>query len=96
MKYLYTNSLFQTVDNVSEALFYGVEMGEIEKTEITDFILKQQGNPGTYANTFAPTGNDFNQNLVLFTGEKIRTNAGRSHMIGEEASRILRLIGGQN
>jgi hypothetical protein len=30
-----------------------------------------------------------NRDLVLFTGEKIRTNAGRRHMMGEEGSRIL-------
>jgi hypothetical protein len=58
--------------------------------------LNQQGKPGTYADTFAPTEYDISQNLVLFTGEKIKTKAGRSHMIGEEASRILRLIGGEN
>ena len=96
MKYLNKNSLFQTVDNVSEALFFDLKIGDNEKNEIVDFILKQQGKPKTYADTFAPTEIDLKQDLILFTGEKITTNAGRCHMIGEESSRILRLIGGQS
>lgn len=96
MKYLNTGSLFQTIDNVSEALFFGFGISDKEKAGIVDFILNQQGKPRTYANTFAPTKNDLKRDLVLFTGEKVKTNAGRSHMIGEEACRILRLIGGQN
>ena len=96
MKYLDINSLFKTVDNVSEALFFDLEISTNEKKEITDFILNQQGKPRTYADTFAPTENDLKHDLILFTGEKINTNAGRSHMIGEEACRILRLIDGQN
>ena len=77
-------------------MFYGEKMSEKEKAGIIEFILSQQGKPGTYADTFAPTEHDFNCSLSLFTGERIKTNAGRSHMIGEEASRILRLIGAQN
>jgi hypothetical protein len=96
MNFLDANSLFQTVDNVSEALFFDLEIGDNKKTEIADFILNQQGKPKTYADTFAPTEIDLKHDLVLFTGEKIKTNAGRCHMIGEESSRILRLIGGQS
>ena len=96
MNYLDTNSLFHTVDNVSEALFFNLKIDNNEKTEIVDFILNQQGKPKTYADTFAPTEIDLKQDLILFTGEKIKTNAGRCHMIGEESSRILRLIGGDS
>jgi len=96
MDYLDTNSLFRTVDNVSEALFFDFEIRDNEKTEIVDFILNQQGKPKTYADTFAPTEIDLKQDLILFTGEKIKTNAGRCHMIGEESSRILRLIDGES
>jgi hypothetical protein len=96
MNYLDTNSLFQTVDNVSEALFFNLEIGDNEKFKIVDFILNQHGKPKTYADTFAPTEIDLKHDLTLFTGEKIKTNAGRCHMIGEESSRVLRLIGGQS
>jgi hypothetical protein len=36
MKYLDRSSLFQTVDNVSEALFYGWEIADEKKAGITD------------------------------------------------------------
>ncbi len=96
MDYLDTSSLFKTVDQVSEALFFNLEISDNEKASIADFIVHQQGKPNAYANTFAPTEWDLNHDLRLFTGETIRTNAGRRHIIGEEASRILRLIGGQD
>jgi hypothetical protein len=93
MKYLDKNSLFQTVDNVSEALLYDLKIDTDEKIEIADFILNQQGKPKTYADTFAPTENDLKHDLILFSGERIKTSAGKCHMIGEEASRILRKLG---
>ncbi len=93
MSYLNTNSLFETVDNVSEALFFQKEITGDEKNGIIEFIIRQQDHPLAYYNTFAPTEQDMKGDLVLFTGEKIKTKAGRRHMIGEESSRILRLIG---
>jgi hypothetical protein len=92
MKYLDKNSLFKTVDNVSEALLFALEIDNNEKAEIADFIINQQGKPRTYANTFAPTENDLKQDLILFTGERIKSSVGKCHMIGEEASRILRKL----
>ncbi len=92
MKYLDKNSLFNTVDNVSEALLFNLKIDNNEKTEIADFIVNQQGKPRTYANTFAPTETDLRQDLVLFTGDKIRSVVGKCHMIGEEACRILRKL----
>ena len=91
MKYLDSSSLFQTVDNVSEALLFGLNIREKEKNEIADFIIHRQVKEA-YAGTFAPTEYDSNHQLILFTGEKIKTRAGRYHMIGEEASRILRKL----
>ena len=96
MKYLDPNSLFQTIDNVSEALFFDFEIGDHDKKEVVNFILSQQEKPQTYADTFAPTEYDLQHDLVLFTGEKIKTQAGRRHMIGEEACRIIRVIGMSN
>jgi hypothetical protein len=90
MEFLDKNSLFKTVDNVSEALLFDLRIDSDETIEIADFIVNQQGKPHAYANTFAPTETDLKNDLVLFTGEKITTGAGKCHMIGEEASRILR------
>ena len=91
MKLLDTNSLFQTVDNVSEALLFGEEISLYEKSDIAKFIISRQVDEA-YAGTFAPTEYDSKQDLVLLTGERIKSGAGRYHMIGEEASRILRKL----
>jgi len=92
MQYLERNSLFITVENVSEALLFDLKIDKNEKAEIADFIISQQGMPRAYANTFAPTEMDIKQDLILFTGERIKSVVGKCHMIGEEASRILRKL----
>jgi hypothetical protein len=92
MQYLDKSSLFHTIDNVSEALLFGLEINENEKYKIADFIVNQHEKPRAYANTFAPTDIDLKHDLILFTGEKIKTGAGKCHMIGEEACRILRKL----
>ena len=96
MKYLDTNSLFHTVDNVSEAILFGLDIDRDEKIQIADFIAGRQGKPNAYAGTFAPTENDLKQDLVLFTGDKIKSRIGKCHMIGEEACRVLRKLDVQN
>jgi hypothetical protein len=96
MKYLVNKSLFKTIDNVSEALMFNLKIDTDEKFKISDFIINQQGKPYTYADTFAPTEVDLKNDLMLFTGEKIKTTAGKCHMIGEEAARVLRRLGLKN
>lgn len=92
MKYIVEDSLFQTIDIVNDALFYNEEIPVQEKQEIAKFISDRQGEPLSYAESFAPTENDMQHDLFLFTGERITTSAGRRYMIGGEASRILRLM----
>ena len=92
MKYLNTNSLFQTIDNVSDALMFGFAIDRDEKFKIADFVISRQGEPYAYADTFAPTEYDLRQDLILYTGEKIKSRVGKCHMIGEEACRLLRKL----
>jgi hypothetical protein len=92
MKLLDRTSLANTIDNVSEALLFEMDIADNEKQEIASFIAEQHYKPGAYANMFAPSERDMQRDLILFTGEKIKTNAGRRHMIAEEASRILRKL----
>ena len=92
MNLLNQYSLAKTIDNVSEALLFGNTITVSEKSGIADFILNQHLQPGNYANTFAPTKTDLQEDLVLFTGEKIKSRAGKCHVLGEEASRILRKL----
>jgi hypothetical protein len=92
MVYIDKTSLAKTIDNVSEALLFSFIIDETEKTEIASFLVEQHFAPGAYANMFAPAEKDMKRDLVLFTGEKIKSNAGRCHVMGEEASRILRKL----
>jgi len=86
------NSLAGTIDNVSEAMLFGKAIGKKDKTAIAEFIADQHGKPYSYANMFSPTEEDMKRDLVLFTGEKIKSGAGKCHVIGEEASRIIRKL----
>lgn len=70
---------------MNDALFLGREIA----AEDTDFILSRQGLPGSYRGLFAPSPGD--RPLRLFTGEKITTGAGSSHILGEECMRVLAL-----
>jgi len=96
MEYLDPFSLAATIDRVSEALFFSYEIDLNERQRITDFLVNRHYAPGAYANMFAPTEMDMKQDLVLFTGEKIKSSVGRRHMLGEEASRVLNKLGINN
>jgi len=91
MEYLDKTSLFKTIDNISEALLFDLKIPENEKLKVADFIIGQQ-HSGAYANTFAPTDIDLKQDLILLTGDKIKSRVGKCHVIGEEASRVLRKL----
>ena len=80
MKYLNSTSLFETIDKVSEALLFDLEIDYDEKLKIADFIATQQGKPNSYANTFAPTETDLLQDLILFTGERVKSRVGKCHI----------------
>ena len=92
MKYLDKKSLFLTLDNISEAILLNQEVDYAEKLQISNFIINQQGKLTAYADTFAPTYNDLMGDLILFTGERIKSKAGKYHIIGEEACRVLRKL----
>ena len=91
MSLLHRQSLGQTVDSISEPLFFGRRIPESERKLVAPWIAHRQGLPGSYANTFAPTEKD---TLVfhLFTGEAIRTRVGIAHILGEETCRVLSLL----
>ncbi|MBN2261563.1 MAG: hypothetical protein JW735_01545 [Prolixibacteraceae bacterium] len=96
MRFLDSTSLANTIENVSEALFFGFEIAENEKQAIAVFLVSRHHAQGAYGNMFAPTNKDLKRDFLLFTGEKIRSNAGRRHMMGEEASRTLHKLGLKN
>jgi hypothetical protein len=89
MKLLNNNSLAETVDAVNDALFFGKIIPQKQKAEIAEWIASRQGIKGSYWGMIAPTENDFETGIRVFTGEPIRTGAGTSHILGEEASRLI-------
>ena len=93
MSLVVEESLGRTIDNVAEALFFGRPIAAPDKKEAALFIAGRQGLPRSYAGMFAPTDLDFETGFRVFTGELIKTGAGTSHIIGEEASRTLFALG---
>lgn len=92
MKIINQNSLASTLDAVNEVFFYNRPLSKSERAQAAKWIASRQGLPGSYADMFAPTGKDFKNGLTLFTGEKVTTRAGLSHILGQESCRILLLL----
>jgi hypothetical protein len=96
MKILHPNSLAKTLDAVNEIFFSGGVLTRSERTEIATWIAGRQGVKGAYRGMFAPTEQDYERGVKLFTGEKILSRAAIGHIIGEEASRALILLDGNS
>lgn len=92
MELINHKSLATTLNYVNEAFFYKRSLLKSERVEVAKWIASRQGMPGSYANMFAPTKKDFQNGLELFTGEKISTRAGISHVLGQESCRALILL----
>jgi hypothetical protein len=92
MKLISPNSLSLTLDAVNDALFQNQPIPKSDKVQVAKWIASRQGMSGSYANMFAPTKKDYQNGIVLFTGEKIRTRVGLSHVLGQESCRALLLL----
>src|SRR5262245_15165349 len=84
-------SLSQTVDAVNAELFDGRALATSERGDVARWIAARQGLPGAYGGTFAGFPAERSKGIVLFTGERIASASAR-HILGEEASRVLRLL----
>ena len=84
-------SLSQTVDAVSQALFEGRTIGAAERKRTARWLTARQGLPGAYGDTFAGFDHERKAGIVLFTGERIASASAR-HILGEETCRALRLL----
>ena len=92
MRLINQTSLASTIDSINEAFFYKKSLSKSSAVEAAKWIASRQGIYSSYANMFAPTKKDFQNGLVLFTGEKISTRAGISHVLGQESCRTLILL----
>src|SRR5262245_43460233 len=84
-------SLSQTVDAVNAVLFDGCALATSERDDVARWIAARQRLPGAYGGTSAGFTADRSRGIVLFTGERIASASAR-HILGEEASRVLRLL----
>jgi hypothetical protein len=84
-------SLSQTVDAINAAHFDGRGLATAERGQAARWIAGRQGLPGAYGGTFAGFPSERSRGIVLFTGERIASASAR-HILGEEASRALRLL----
>ena len=81
-------SLVDAVDAANDALFSRRPIAAAEREAWAAAIAAQHDQPGAYAHTFALTAEERGAGVRLFTGERMRSAAGR-HIIGEEACRVL-------
>jgi hypothetical protein len=84
-------SLSRTLDALNEHAFEQRELSAAERKRVAQWIAARQGLPGAYGDTFAGFPSERKQGIVVFTGERI-TSASARHILGEEASRSLRLL----
>ena len=85
-------SLSRTVDAINAAHFDGRTLTSTERGQAARWIAGRQGLPGAYGGTFAGFPSERSRGIVLFTGERIASASAR-HILGEEASRVLRSLG---
>ncbi len=95
MKIVHADSLSQTVDVINESFFFGRPLTKSQKEQAAKWLAGRQGLPGSYGNMFLPAQNDY-QGIRVFTGEKVRSGAATSHILGEEACRALILLDVKN
>jgi hypothetical protein len=86
------NSLGATLDAVSASLFFHQPIPPDERAAIAGWIAERQGRPGCYADMFGPLKGDAH-GFRLFTGEPVRSRVGIAHLLGEEACRVLTVVG---
>jgi|RhiMethySRZTD1v2_1073278.scaffolds.fasta_scaffold500812_2 hypothetical protein len=84
-------SLSQTIDAINAAHFDDRPLAAAERRQAARWIAARHGLPGCYAGTFAGFPAERSRGIVLFTGERIQSASAR-HILGEEASRVLRLL----
>lgn len=87
------NSLAKTIDLLEEALFFKTNLSPEQRKTASTWLAGRQGLKGSYHGMYAPTDSDFRDGVKLFTGEKISSGAGSSHILGELTCRTLIVLG---
>lgn len=88
MSLLNRSSLFRTVDNVNEALFFGKKISKSVAREIVDWISTRYDTEYSYNHSYGLTGKDMNSPVYTFTGERLLC-ASMRHIMAEESARVV-------
>lgn len=94
MLILDTSSLVNTIDHINQTLLEGKKLSPETGLDAARWIASRQGAKGAYRGMFAPTPDDFEHGIHLFTGERLESASAR-HILGEEAARVVWLLGRQ-
>ena len=89
---MHEGSLSQTLDAVNAVTFDRRTLPAGERKRVAQWIAARQALPGAYADTFAGFPDERVKGIVVFTGERM-VSASARHILGEEASRVLRSLG---
>lgn len=86
-------TLTSIVDEVNDKRLWGQPHCCGRCVKLCRFIADRQGAVGSYCGLFAPTDDELVDGYRFFTGERINTDAGMRHILGEEALRALVIMG---
>ena len=88
-KVLVPDSLQETLWRLEEVRqgFRSKSVADVQ--EALRWVLARQGLQGSYFNLFMPTNQDLSQGVRLPTGERMLSDAGTRHVLGEEALRTV-------
>jgi hypothetical protein len=64
----------------------------MEKENMARWIVSRLGQKGSYNGLFAPTKQDFDEKVLVYTGEKITSHDSMAHILGEEAMQALKKL----
>ena len=95
MSILDSTSLVNTLDRFNQRILSGEGVPRSEGLEVARWIAGQQGLAGNYRGMFAPTPDDFEHGIHVYSGEAI-THASARHIMGQEAARAICLLGCQD
>jgi hypothetical protein len=88
MQLLSRTSLYKTVDNVNEALFYGRKITKADAKNIIAWISSRYDTEYSYNHSYGLTAKDMNSPVYTFTGERLLC-ASMRHIMAEESARVV-------
>jgi hypothetical protein len=87
-----TTSMVRTIDQINEKFLVGEKIDPGEGLEAARWLASRQGAKGAYRDMFAPTPEDYEAGMHIFTGERL-VSASARHIMGQEAARAAWLLG---